>query len=211
MNLQKLVKGSRRFFLCACVEGEKRNKKKVGGRRARSTQTQTVTAHVDNVSFLYFLLHLTLHGRNSPLVWKIRRGTGNAIGLFSFAQLPRSWPHGGRMRRERIPAFLHRDVSVYPVLSQQRRLGIRNPANTVAGASQCTMDMVSLICMGSGGFPGLEPASGSCPVAVRSTNLPPADRPDTSVTHEVISPRHEPYEPVEDELPSWMTAFRCSV
>jgi hypothetical protein len=60
----------------------------------------------------------------------------------------------------------------------------------------------SLIYAGSGGFPGLEPVSGSCPVAVRSTNLLPADRPDASVAHEVMSPRHEPYELVEVELPN---------
>lgn len=60
---------------------------------------------------------------------------------------------------------------VYPVLSQQRRLVLRNPAKIVAGANQ-SMDMANLICVGSGGVSWARSSLGSCPVAVRSTNLP---------------------------------------
>lgn len=55
---------------------------------------------------------------------------------------------------------------VYPVLSQQRRLVLRNPAKIVAGANLESMDMGSLICVGSGAVPWARASLGSSPVAV---------------------------------------------
>ena len=89
---------------------------------------------------------------------------------------------------------------VYPVLSQQRRLVLRNPAKIVAGPNQ-SMD----ISYGESNLCGIRGGSLcssqswflSCGGSIDKTR--PADRPGASVTHEVIPPRREPYEPVEVE------------
>lgn len=68
LNLQRMLKNDKRGPLIFVGGGRKKEKgRRLGKKSSEHSDADGDGEHV-NVSFLYFLLHLTLHGRNSPPV-----------------------------------------------------------------------------------------------------------------------------------------------
>lgn len=154
---------------------------------------------MNNVFFLYFLLHFTLHGRNSPLGLENKTGGRECHWSLVWVNCLGGRPHGRRMRRDRIPVILHHDgISLLDLVFSfpTKRLVLRNPANAVAGANQC-MDMSSLICgrSGGGGSLGLSQLWFlSCCGSIDKKSPRPIGLIPRSHMKSCL-PRHEPYEP----------------